>query len=265
MTAISVRATDRSTILPAASVRARPRSTLRSRPTNSSPTPRSRLAERSRDIRDLKVFPEKVPDNERTLDLPAAKRLHEMDGAAATDRRSRSFVLHCLSDAAQPELLVDLRRHSFVHAGRADRHRRGAGDALHPACRHGVQFRRAHHARRELRLAVALSALERRLDVLHRGLYPHVPRHLLRLLQGAARGALDPRRHHLSADDGDRLPRLHLALGPDELLGRDRHHQFLLRHSRWSARPWSPGCGAASRSAIRRCSASSRCITCCRS
>ena len=28
-------------------------------------------------------------------------------------------------------------------------------------------------------------------------------------------------------DDGDRLPRLHAALGPDELLGRDRHHQFL--------------------------------------
>jgi len=24
------------------------------------------------------------------------------------------------------------------------------------------------------------------------------------------------------------LPRLHAAVGPDELLGRDRHHQFLL-------------------------------------
>ena len=154
-----------------------------------------------------------------------------MDGAAATDRRSRSLVLHRLSDAAQPELLVDLRRHPCVHAGRADRHRRGAGDALHAACRHGVQFRRAYHARRELRLAAALPARERRLDVLHRRLHPYVPRHLLRLLQGAARSALDSRRHHLSADDGDRLPRLHLALGPDELLGRDRHHQLLLRHS----------------------------------
>ena len=114
--------------------------------------------------------------------------------------------------------------------GVADHHRRRAGDALHAACRHGLQFRRAHHARRELRLAAALPALQRRLDVLPRRLHPHVPRHVLRLLQGAARGAVDPRRHPLPADDGDRLPRLHAALGPDELLGRDRHHQFLLGH-----------------------------------
>ncbi len=32
----------------------------------------------------------------------------------------------------------------------------------------------------------------------------------------------------LSPDDGDRLHRLHAAVGPDELLGRDRHHQLLL-------------------------------------
>jgi hypothetical protein len=36
--------------------------------------------------------------------------------------------------------------------------------------------------------------------------YIHMlPRPLLRLLQGAARGALDPRRRHLPADDGDGL------------------------------------------------------------
>ena len=38
---------------------------------------------------------------------------------------------------------------------------------------------------------------------------------------------------HLPPDDGDRLPRLHAAVGPDELLGRDRHHQpFLLARQR---------------------------------
>ena len=147
---------------------------------------------------------------------------------APADRRADPFLLRRLSDAEEPELLVDLRRDPVVHARRADRHRHRAGDALHAACRHGVQFRRAHHARRELRLAAALPALERRLDVLRRGLHPHVPRPLLRLVQGAARGAVDPRRDHLPADDGDRLPRLHAALGADELLGRDRHHQLLL-------------------------------------
>ena len=54
--------------------------------------------------------------------------------------------------------------------------------------------RRKHHARRQLRLADALHARQRRLDVLPRRLYPHVPRPLLRLLQGAARDDLDHRR-----------------------------------------------------------------------
>ena len=69
-------------------------------------------------------------------------------------------------------------------------------------------------------------------DVLPRRLHPHVPRHLLRVLQGAARSAVDPRRHHLPADDGDRLHGLRAGLGPDELLGGDRDHQPVLRHSR---------------------------------
>ena len=69
----------------------------------------------------------------------------------------------------------------------------------------------------------------------------------------------------LPADDRDRLHGLRAAVGPDELLGGDRHHQPVLGASRWSASRSSPGCGAATRSAIRRCSASTRCTTCCRS
>ncbi len=112
-----------------------------------------------------------------------------------------------------------------VHAGLADRDRRLPGDVLHAERRAGLPVRRAHHARRELRLAAALPARQRRLDVLRRRLHPHLPRPLLRLLQGAARDPLDPRRDHLPPDDGDRLHGLRAALGPDELLGRHRHHQ----------------------------------------
>ena len=141
--------------------------------------------------------------------------------------------------------------------------------AMHytPTAGRCLRQRREHHARRELRLAAALRARQRRLDVLPRRLHPHVPRPLLRLLQGAARGAVDPGRHHLSADDGDRLLRLRAALGPDVVLGRHRHHQPVLLdrpdHPACRARPSRPGCGAASRSAIRRSTASSRCTTCC--
>jgi Rieske Fe-S protein len=138
-------------------------------------------------------------------------------------------------DAEEPQLLVDVRRHPRLHAGCADRHRHRAGDALHAACRHGLRLGRAHHARRERRLADALHARQRRVDVLHRRLHPHLPRPLLRLLQGAARGALDPRRRDLPADDGDGLHGLRAALGPDELLGRHRHHQPVLGAIPWSA------------------------------
>ena len=47
------------------------------------------------------------------------------------DHRPRPLVVRRLSDAAEPELLVDLRRHPHLHAGGADRHRHRAGDALH--------------------------------------------------------------------------------------------------------------------------------------
>ena len=189
--------------------------------------------------------------------------VHAMARAAAADRRTDLFLLRRLSDAAQPELLVDLRRHPRLHAGAADRHRRGAGDALHPACRPGLQFGRSHHARREFRLAVALRAFQRRLDVLPRRLHPHVPRHVLRLLQGAARGALDPRRDPAAAHDHGRLHGLRAGVGPDELLGRDRHHQPVLGHSGGRRIRSCPGCGAATRSAIRPSTASTRCTTSC--
>ena len=188
-----------------------------------------------------------------------------MDGGAAADRGADLLLLHRLPGPAQPELLVDLRRHPRLHAGDADRHRRRAGDALHAACRLRLQLRRAHHARRELRLAAALRARQRRVDVLPRRLHPHVPRHVLRLLQGAARGAVDPRRDPAAAHDHDRLHGLRAAVGPDELLGGDRHHQPVLGDPDRRRVRSSAGCGAASRSAIRRSIASTRCTTCCRS
>ena len=43
---------------------------------------------------------------------------------------------------------------------------------------------------------------------------------------------MDPRRHPVPADGGDRLHGLRAAVGPDELLGRDRHHQPVLGAAR---------------------------------
>ena len=79
-------------------------------------------------------------------------------------------------------------------------------------------------------LADPLPAHERRVVLLHRRLHPHLPRPVLRLLQGAARAAVDPGRRHPAADDGDGLHGLRAAVGPDELLGRHRHHQPVLGH-----------------------------------
>lgn len=64
-----------------------------------------------------------------------------------------------------------------------------------------------------------------RLDVLHRGVRAHVPGPVLRVLQGAARNPLDSRLRDLPADGLHGVPWLHAAVGPDELLGRYRHHQ----------------------------------------
>ena len=56
-----------------------------------------------------------------------------------------------------------------------------------------------------------------------------------------------------------------LLWGQMSFWARDRHHQPVLGHSRRRRHRSSPGCGAATRSAIRRSTASSRCTTCCRS
>ncbi len=86
--------------------------------------------------------------------------------------------------------------------------------------------------------------------------YIHMFRGLLfRLLQVAARGAVDDRCSDLPLHDGDGLHGLLAGLGPDELLGRDRHHQPVLVIRLNLSRPWAPpswsGFGAGSRWAIR--------------
>ena len=53
-------------------------------------------------------------------------------------------------------------------------------------------------------------------------LHPHLPRALLRLLQGAARASVDPRRHPPDSHDDGGLHGLRAALGPDELSGPPR-------------------------------------------
>ena len=68
---------------------------------------------------------------------------------------------------------------------------------------------------------------------------------------------------HLPPDDGDGVHGLRAALGLDELRRRDGHHQPVLRHSVRREPPSPIGCGAATRSAIRRSTAFSRCTTCC--
>ena len=186
MTAGSAPATARSTIPPAASGKVRRPRTSRCRPTSSSPTPRSGSADGRLLLQGsiMSGHPTYQPQNafmkwmERRL--PIAGLVYSSFVAYPTPRNLNYWWTF-------GGILI-------LHARRADHHRRRAGDALHAACRYRLQFRRADHARRELRLAVALPARQRRLDVLPRRLHPHVPRHVLRLLQGAARGAVDPRR-----------------------------------------------------------------------
>ena len=90
--------------------------------------------------------------------------------------------------------------------------------------------------------------------------YMHIFRGLLlRLVQGAARGALAARHRDLSADDGDGFPRLHAAVGPDVVLGCHRHHELLLSAIPAHRREHhANGCGARLRSTTRRCNGSSQ-------
>ena len=154
---------------------------------------------------------------------------HALAGRAAAASAPRLWRgRRRLSGAAQPQLLVEFRRSRRAVPDDPDRHRHRAGDALLRERRRRVQFGRAHHARRQCRLAAPLRPHERRQLLLHRHLHPHLPRALLRLVQGAARAGVDARPRHLPADDGDRVHGLRAALGPDELLGRAGHHRLLL-------------------------------------
>ncbi len=151
-----------------------------------------------------------------------------MDRRETADPATGLRPVRRVPDAAQSQLSVDLRRHPHLHAGGADRHRHRAGDALRPDVGRRLRQRREDHARRELGLAAALFARGRRLVVLPRRLYPYAARALLRLLQGAARSAVDSRRAHSAVDGGHRLHGLLAGLGADELLGGDGDHQSVL-------------------------------------
>src|ERR1700730_13262525 len=118
-TASSAPATDRSMIRPVAFGGVpRPR-TCRFRLTLFFPTARSRSAEpggtpgpdRSR------RFISSGSHHERTIRLPAAELRVEVDRTASAYPKPRALVVRGLSDAAQPQLLVDIRRHPLVHAG----------------------------------------------------------------------------------------------------------------------------------------------------
>ena len=175
------------------------------------------------------------------------------------DRGARALRI---SDPAQPELLVEFRLARRDHAGGHDRHRRLPGDAVHAELGSRLQFGRAHHARRQLRLADALHPHERRVDVLCHRLHPPLPRALLRLVQAAARTAVDARRRHPAADDGDRVHGLCAALGPDELLGRHRHHQPVLGDPAGRPRHRDLAVGRLHGRQSDPATASSRCTTC---
>src|SRR3569833_4132057 len=89
----------------------------------------------------------------------------------------------------------------------------------------------AHHARRQLRLAAALSAFHRRLGIFHRDLYPHGAHALLRFLSRAARTHVVERADSADPADGQRLHGLSAAVGTDVVLGRAGHHQSVRRHA----------------------------------
>ena len=71
-----------------------------------------------------------------------------MAGEPPAGSRPRPLVVRRLSDAEEPELLVDLRHDPHVHAGGADRHRHHPGDALHPA--DALAFNSVENIRRDV-------------------------------------------------------------------------------------------------------------------
>ena len=66
---------------------------------------------------------------------------HPLDRLPAADRQACRARAQRISDAAQPELLVEFRLSRRDHAGHHDRHRRRAGDALHAECRRWPSIR----------------------------------------------------------------------------------------------------------------------------
>src|SRR5262245_46533049 len=101
MAAGSAPATARSTTPPGVSAKAPRRRTWWFRTTPSSPTARSRSAD----------------SDERTFHLRAQDGLRALARHAPSDRPDGVRHGDHLSDAEEPELLVDLRRHPGGHAG----------------------------------------------------------------------------------------------------------------------------------------------------
>src|ERR1700758_4795559 len=107
----------------------------RCRPISSFPTPKSRSADASglpweSGLHAL-CLTSSGSHHERTIRLQAEQSSLAMDRAAPADLWPHAFIVRGLSDAAQPELLVDLRRHPVLHARHADPDRRHPRDALH--------------------------------------------------------------------------------------------------------------------------------------
>src|SRR5579884_2235275 len=98
MTAGSVPATALNMTAPDASGRGQRRKTSICRPTHFFPTPRSASADLVCSIR----F-----DHGRNHPIQASIGIHALAGAALADRHADLLLLCRLSDAAQPELLVD--------------------------------------------------------------------------------------------------------------------------------------------------------------
>src|SRR5262249_1543717 len=124
-TASSAPAMDRNTTPPAVSARDPHPPTCRCHPITSFPIPKSRSAKaRSKPPglgKPLRRLTSSGSHHERTLRLQAEPPSVAVVRTATADFEPHAFLVRGLSDAAQPELLVDLRRHPFLHAGDPDR------------------------------------------------------------------------------------------------------------------------------------------------
>ena len=150
---------------------------------------------------------------------------------AAAGRRLHAIAADRVLRAEEFQFLVLLRLAGAVGAGHAARHGHLPGHVLQGRREHRIRLGRIHHARGRLRLAAALPAFDRRLRVLPGDLPAHVPRHHVRLVQGAARTAVAVRHDHLSGADGRGLHGLRAALGQHVVLGRHGDHQSIRRHT----------------------------------